>query len=45
MLSRTTARSMDEATARIWDKYPKAIGIFIKYLYCGWYEYSIVEEV
>lgn len=38
---RLYADDYDQAAAQIWAKHPSALGVAIKYLYCGWYEYTI----
>ena len=41
MTTRLVASCFEDASSRIWDKHPSALGVVIKYLYCGWYEYTI----
>lgn len=41
--TRISAGSFDDASARLWAKFPRAVAIVIKYLYCGWYEYSVLN--
>ena len=41
-IKRITGRDIEEVSARLWGKHPGAKALFIKYLYCGWYEYSIL---
>lgn len=45
MKRRITARTADDACARIWDKHPEALAVVIRYLYCGWWEYQVIGEV
>lgn len=40
---RIYADNFDQASAKVWDKHPLAVGVTIKYLYCGWYEYMVLE--
>ena len=35
---RLYADDYEQASAQAWDKHPNALGVIIKYLYCGWYE-------
>ncbi|MDI9412749.1 MAG: hypothetical protein QM401_04130 [Bacillota bacterium] len=44
MKRRITARTADDASARIWDMHPKALGVVIHYLYCGWWEFEVIER-
>lgn len=38
---RLTAVDPEEASARVWGKYPTALTIVIQYLYCGWYQCEV----
>lgn len=42
---RLFAESADEASARGWGRHPRALAIALRYLYVGWWEYTVVEEV
>ncbi len=42
--TRITGKDIEEAAARAWDKYPKALGIAIRYLYHGWYELQVIKS-
>ena len=41
---RLAADCVEEASARIWDKYPEALAIVVRYLYCGWWEFEVIER-
>jgi len=42
---RITASCYDEASAKIWRRHPKARVIQLRYLYSGWWEYTVWMEV
>ena len=41
---RVHASSPDEASAKAWAKHPQAKAIGIRYLYMGWWEYTVLME-
>ncbi len=38
---RLYADDYDQASAQVWRNHPGAMAIALKYLYCGWYEYTV----
>lgn len=42
MTARLVADCIEDASARIWDKHPTAVAVVLKYLYIGWYEYTVI---
>jgi hypothetical protein len=41
---RISAGTYDEASAKAWAKHPQAKAIEIRYLYMGWWEYTVLME-
>ena len=44
-LGRISADNYDDAADKVWQRYPRAWVIQLRYLYCGWWEYTVWMEV
>lgn len=44
MTTRLTGITFDDVSDRIWGMHPKALGVVIRYLYCGWWEFEVIER-